>query len=71
MKSARRRVMNAWKKRLEGTFAAVAFAEAGLPETAMNLMKKSVPLPGPTRMATFLEEVGLRGVPLYYGVARI
>ena len=55
----------------EKTFVAAAFAEAGCPETSLNLLGEN-----PSRIATrpldaFLENVGLRGVPVRYGFAAI
>ena len=47
---------------LERTFAAVAFAEAGCQETAMEISGVG------RRRPAFLEVVGLKGVPVRYGL---
>jgi hypothetical protein len=61
-----------WLDVLRRTFAAVAFAEAGLPEVAVA-MSGQTPVeraPQPS-LQDFMRQVGLQGVPVYYGVARM
>ena len=72
-RSSLRARLGSWIEELRDTFAAVAFAEAGLQEVSLRMIARPVPVrsaPGVT-LQDFLAEVGLRGVPAYYGVARL
>lgn len=60
-------------KVFEDTYAAAAFAEAGLPEVASRMATADA---APKRsskpsLSDFLQDVGLQGAHLHYGVARI
>lgn len=61
-----------WIETLRSGFAAVAFAEENMPETAVALVggQTTTAAPQPT-LDEFMRQVGLSGVPAFYGVARV
>ena len=56
---------------VENVFAAAAFAEAGCRDTALNLMGKSPVRPERQPLQLFLENVGLQGVHVRYGLVTV
>jgi hypothetical protein len=58
---------------LRSTFAAVAFAEHGEHDTALALagIARPATTPHSQTLEQFMREVGLVGVPAYFGVAQV
>ena len=55
-------------KVFENVFAAVTYAEAGCPEMALEFIKNNAGQARAKSLKTFLENVGLQGVRVRYGL---
>ena len=54
---------------MEKMFMAVTFAEAGMPEEARRII--NAPEPSPFELDDFFAKIGLKGVPVTYGVFHV
>ncbi|MBW2065409.1 MAG: hypothetical protein JRJ03_10815 [Deltaproteobacteria bacterium] len=60
-----------WFEKLQKAFVAISFAEAGEFDTASSIMAGEALSRRPERLDSFLEAVGLKGVRVFYVVARV
>lgn len=63
--------MRKWIEKLEKIFAAVAFAEAGCHDTALEMLETTRNRSKKVSLSCFLENVGLNNVRVCYVTARI
>ncbi|MBW1997467.1 MAG: hypothetical protein JRJ29_05800 [Deltaproteobacteria bacterium] len=60
-----------WFEKLQKTFVAITFAEAGEFDAASRIMAGETISRRSERLDSFLEAVGLKGVRVFYVVARV
>jgi hypothetical protein len=65
-------IMQKIKNRINVLFSAISFAESNCPQTAIQFLypKQSQIVKRQATLNEFLEAIGMKNVPVYYGIAQ-